>query len=177
MYSGGYESAMRIPVSYTHLDVYKRQVRESVEYTSPYQFEKDIKEENYYGVPFTVVFYKDKDGNTIPQDFISELAPPQDVYKRQVTTDEMGFAESKELYLGKYEVKEVKAGYGMVLSSEVHTVELIYAGQNVAVTETATSFVNERQKVEVSLEKALETNELFGIGNNGEIKNLSLIHI
>ena len=41
-----------------------------------------------------------------------------------VTTDETGFAKSKELYLGKYEVKEVKAGYGMVLSSEVHTVEL-----------------------------------------------------
>lgn len=37
-----------------------------------------------------------------------------------VTTDETGFAKSKELYLGKYEVKEVKAGYGMVLSSEVH---------------------------------------------------------
>ena len=90
-----------------------------------------------------------------------------------VTTDETGFAKSKELYLGKYEVKEVKAGYGMVLSSEVHTVELIYAGQDVAVTETATSFVNERQKVEVSLEKTLETNELFGIGNNGEIKNIS----
>ena len=90
-----------------------------------------------------------------------------------VTTDETGFAKSKELYLGKYEIKEVKAGYGMVLSSEVHTVELIYAGQDVAVTETATSFVNERQKVEVSLEKALETNELFGIGNNGEIKNIS----
>ena len=89
-----------------------------------------------------------------------------------VTTDETGFAKSKELYLGKYEVKEVKAGYGMVLSSEVHTVELIYAGQNVAVTETATSFVNERQKVEVSLEKALETNELFGIGNNGEMNDL-----
>ena len=33
-----------------------------------------------------------------------------------VTTDETGFAKSKELYLGKYEVKEVKAGYGMVLS-------------------------------------------------------------
>lgn len=90
-----------------------------------------------------------------------------------VTTDENGFAKSKELYLGKYEVKEVKAGYGMVLSNEVHTVELIYAGQNVPVTETTTSFVNERQKVEVSLEKALETNELFGIGNNGEIKNIS----
>ena len=60
-------------IDYLHTD---GTVRESVEYTSPYQFEKDIKEENYYGVPFTVVFYKDKDGNTIPQDFISELDPP-----------------------------------------------------------------------------------------------------
>jgi len=66
--------------------------------------------------------------------------------------------------------------YGTSLSGiavDEYTVELIYAGQNVAVTETATSFVNERQKVEVSLEKALETNELFGIGNNGEIKKIS----
>ena len=60
-------------IDYLHTD---GTVRESVEYTSPYQFEKDIKEENYYGVPFTVVFYKDKDGNTIPQNFISELDPP-----------------------------------------------------------------------------------------------------
>ena len=63
-------------IDYLHTD---GTVRESVEYTSPHQFEKDIKEENYYGVPFTVVFYKDKDGNTIPQDFISELAPPQSI--------------------------------------------------------------------------------------------------
>ena len=60
-------------IDYLHTD---GTVRESVEYTSPYQFEKDIKEENYYGVPLTVVFYKDKDGNTIPQDFVSELDPP-----------------------------------------------------------------------------------------------------
>ena len=60
-------------IDYLHTD---GTVRESVEYTSPYQLEKDIKEENYYGVPFTVVFYKDKDGNTIPQNFISELDPP-----------------------------------------------------------------------------------------------------
>lgn len=51
-------------------------VGESIEYTSPYQFEKDIKEENYYGVPMTIVLYKDKDGNTIPYDFISRLDPP-----------------------------------------------------------------------------------------------------
>ena len=90
-----------------------------------------------------------------------------------VTTDENGYGKSKELYLGKYEVKEVTAPYGMVLNDEIHTVELVYAGQNVSVTEAATSFVNARQKVEISLEKSLEVNELFGIGNNGEIQNIS----
>ena len=51
-------------------------VGESIEYTSPYSFEKDIKEENYYGVPMNIVLYKDRDGNTIPHSFLSELDPP-----------------------------------------------------------------------------------------------------
>ena len=51
-------------------------VGESIEYTSPYSFEKDIKEENYYGVPMSIVLYKDKDGNTIPHSFITQLDPP-----------------------------------------------------------------------------------------------------
>ena len=90
-----------------------------------------------------------------------------------VTTGKDGLAKSRELYLGKYEVKEIKAPYGMVLNDEIHTAELVYAGQNVSVTETATSFVNERQKVEISLKKTLETSDLFGIGQNGELKNIS----
>ena len=90
-----------------------------------------------------------------------------------VTTGEDGFAKSRELYLGKYEVQEIKAPYGMVLNDEIHTAELVYAGQNVSVTETATSFVNERQKAEISLKKTLETSDLFGIGQNGELKNIS----
>ena len=90
-----------------------------------------------------------------------------------VTTGKDGLAKSRELYLGKYEVKEITAPYGMVLNDEIHTVELVYAGQNVSVTETATSFVNERQKVEISLKKTLETSDLFGIGQNGELKNIS----
>ena len=51
-------------------------VGESIEYTSPYQFEKDIKEENYYGAPMSTDLYKDKDGNTIPYDFLTRLDPP-----------------------------------------------------------------------------------------------------
>ena len=90
-----------------------------------------------------------------------------------VTTDEDGTAKSKELYLGKYNVVETKAPTGMVINKEKHSVELTYAGQDVAVTETATSFVNERQKVKISLEKILEQDETFGIGKNDEIKNIS----
>ena len=47
------------------------------------------------------------------------------------------------------------------------TVELVYAGQEVAVTETSTSFYNERQKVEIDLTKSLEVDEAYGVGNNG----------
>lgn len=86
-----------------------------------------------------------------------------------VTTGKDGTAKSKELYLGKYAVKEITAPYGMVLNEEVHSVELVYAGQNVDVTETATSFYNERQHVEIDLIKSLAIDEAYGIGKNGEI--------
>lgn len=86
-----------------------------------------------------------------------------------VTTDETGLAESKPLYLGKYEIREIKAPYGMVLNTEIRTAELVYAGQEIEITETSASFYNERQKAAVSLEKVLEQNKTFGIGMNGEI--------
>ena len=86
-----------------------------------------------------------------------------------VTTGKDGTVKSKELYLGKYEVKEITAPYGMVLNEKVHSVELVYAGQNVDVTETATSFYNERQRVEIDLIKSLAIDEAYGIGKNGEI--------
>lgn len=86
-----------------------------------------------------------------------------------VTTGADGTAKSKELYLGKYEVKEITAPFGMVLNDGIHSVELVYAGQNVAVTETAASFYNERQRVEIDLTKRLETDKAYSIGKNGEI--------
>ncbi len=42
----------------------------------------------------------------------------------------------------------------MVVSGEIHTVELTYVGQNISVTETSILFYNERPKVQVSLSKA-----------------------
>lgn len=86
-----------------------------------------------------------------------------------VTTDETGLAKSKALYLGKYKIREIKAPYGMVLNTDIRTAELVYAGQEIEITETAASFYNERQKAAVSLDKVLEQNETFGIGMNGEM--------
>ena len=86
-----------------------------------------------------------------------------------VTTDETGLAESKLLYLGKYEVREITAPTGYVLNTEVHTAELVYAGQEVEITETAADFCNERQKAAVSLDKVLEQDERFSIGKSDEL--------
>lgn len=86
-----------------------------------------------------------------------------------VTTDKKGNAASKPLYLGKYTVREIKAPYGMVLNDEAKSVELTYAGETVDVTETVIELYNERQKAMLSLEKLLEKDSAFGIGENGEI--------
>lgn len=86
-----------------------------------------------------------------------------------VTTDETGLAESKPLYLGKYEVREITAPTSYVLNTEVHTAELVYAGQEVEITETAADFCNERQKAAVSLDKVLEQDERFSIGKSDEL--------
>lgn len=90
-----------------------------------------------------------------------------------ITTAGNGIASSKELYLGKYEIREIQAPFGMVLNQESKQVELVYAGQEIDVTEVSSGFYNERQKVQMSLEKMLEVNEVFGIGNNNELTNVT----
>ena len=86
-----------------------------------------------------------------------------------VTTGADGMAESKPLYLGKYEITEMKAPDGMVVNKDSHTAELVYAGQEIEITETAASFCNDRQKARISLSKVLEQNKQFGIGMNNEL--------
>ena len=91
----------------------------------------------------------------------------------EITTDENGYAETDLLYLGKYEVKEINAPDGYVLNSESQFLELSYAGQEIEVRDTVnTAFVNDYQKVEISLEKVLEQDEAYGIGTNVEYQNI-----
>lgn len=87
----------------------------------------------------------------------------------RLQTGQDGTATTEPLYLGTFKISEEKAAHGMVISNEIKTVELTYAGENIEMTSAEVSFYNERQKAEISLSKIIEQNELFGIGNNGEI--------
>ena len=97
----------------------------------------------------------------------------KDTFVDTITTGEKGTATSKQLYLGKYRVVEKTAPNGFVLNRTVNHIALTYAGQNEKVTNTSTSFTNDRQKVEIDLTKVLEQNEKFNIGSNDEILNVS----
>lgn len=90
-----------------------------------------------------------------------------------VTTQSDGMAASKALYLGKYVITEKQAPHGMALQTEPHTVELVYAGQEVTVTELRADMYNERQRVEISLVKTMETDTLFGIGQRDELTHVT----
>lgn len=97
----------------------------------------------------------------------------KDTFVDTITTDKKGTATSKQIYLGKYRVVEKTAPNGFVLNRTVNHIALTYAGQNEKVTNTSTSFTNDRQKVEIDLTKVLEQNEKFNIGSNDEILNVS----
>lgn len=88
-------------------------------------------------------------------------------------TNTKGTAISKQLYLGKYRVVEKTAPNGFVLNRTINHIELTYSGQNEKVTNTSTSFTNDRQNVVIDLTKILEQDEKFNIGNNDEILNVS----
>ena len=88
-------------------------------------------------------------------------------------TNTKGTAISKQLYLGKYRVVEKTAPNGFVLNRTINHIELTYSGQNEKVTNTSTSFTNDRQNVVIDLTKILEQDEKFSIGNNDEILNVS----
>ena len=98
-----------------------------------------------------------------------------------LTTDENGLAESKELYLGSYLIKEVEAPRGYVLDKEAKIVELKYAGQELAIASKSVEVHNDLQEIAISLNKALEkdpnfnssadlTKVRFGLYANEDIK-------
>ena len=77
----------------------------------------------------------------------------KDTLVKTVTTDKNGEAVIKDLPLGKYRVKETKATSGFVLNPDSQEVSFIYKDQNTPEIEEKLEFSNERQKVELSVEK------------------------
>ena len=77
----------------------------------------------------------------------------KDTLVKTVTTNKNGEAVIKDLPLGKYRVKETKATSGFVLNPDSQEVSFIYKDQNTPEIEEKLEFSNERQKVELSVEK------------------------
>ena len=96
-----------------------------------------------------------------------------DSQKGKISVYKSGKAFTGVTALGRYEVREIKAPYGYVLNNEPKEAELTYAGQEFEVRDTVdTEFENEYQRVMIRLSKTMENDELFGIGSNGEYKNV-----
>lgn len=99
-----------------------------------------------------------------------------------ITTNSEGKATSKKLPLGEYYVREVQAPENMVLSNEIKNVSLKYKDQNISIIFADTSFVNQRQKVDLNVIKKDADNDVelqgaeFGlyakeniVNNNGDV--------
>ncbi len=101
-----------------------------------------------------------------------------DLVKENLTTDTNGATVLKNLYLGTYIVKEKQAPTGFYNGGEEKTVTLSYAGQNVDVVFSETTFTNDRQKVEVMVTKQDEDTEnpldggIFGLYAASDITNV-----
>ena len=100
----------------------------------------------------------------------------KDTLVATVVTDENGEASVDNLPLGKYRITETKAPEGYVLNTESQEVLFTYEGQNTPVVEQEVLFQNERQKVEISVQKQDAETEtplsgaVFGLYNQEDIQ-------
>ena len=83
----------------------------------------------------------------------------------RIITGTDGTAVSKELYPGKYLLRETKAPEGYIINAEPCEITVVSGI-------VSAEIFNERQKQEFKLKKELETDLKFGIGFNGEILNI-----
>ena len=76
-----------------------------------------------------------------------------DLVKANLTTDSNGATVLKNLHLGTYTIKEVQAPENFYNGGEEKTVTLSYAGQDVETVFSESTFVNDRQKADVTVLK------------------------
>ena len=117
-------------------------------------------------------------GADITTAYGSKVYSKGDLVKENLTTDSNGAVILKNLHLGTYVVKEVQAPSGFYNAGEEKTVKLAYAGQNVEVVFSETTFTNDRQKAEVIVTKQDKDTEnplnggIFGIYAASDITNV-----
>ena len=71
-----------------------------------------------------------------------------------ITTDASGHAQSKQLPLGSYKVREKTAPSGFIRNPEIKDVALTYAGQDVAVTTAAVNVAEQPQPGRINIRKS-----------------------
>ena len=149
-------------------------VRESVEYTSEYQFAADIRQESFYGTSMTVDVYADKDGNTIDHAFLSTIDPPlkgvaiipspyiEDQVKNVPLTSEN--TEPSEAMNGhsRVEIEEMVLAHAQ---AEIDSMELSESvkllGARVYGSRTRESLITENSDIDVVLSYTAPNGELY----------------
>lgn len=97
--------------------------------------------------------------------------------KEHLTTDSNGAVILKNLHLGTYLIREVQAPENFYNGGEEKEVTLSYAGQNVDVVFSETTFTNDRQKAKVTVTKKDQDTEnpldggIFGLYAADDIVN------
>lgn len=95
---------------------------------------------------YTADFQKDENGNRMLEYQKGEKVDT-------ITTNEKGEASLSDLPLGTYEVVEVTAPEGFVLNETPQKITFTYKDQHTPVIEQTAAFVNDHQKVEISVVK------------------------
>lgn len=105
-----------------------------------------------------------------------------DYYKKDelvatITTDELGFARSDDLPLGKYYVVEKETANGFVLDGEPRDIDLTYRDQDTPVVTYDSEWQNSRQKAKVIVTKKEKDSDrvleggVFALCAKEDIKN------
>ena len=129
------------------LSTYKNDFKYEVQNLSGAVYEVYAAEDIY-----TADFQKDDTGKRI-------LEYAKGAKVAELTTDESGKADLDNLPLGEYKVVEKTAPEGFVLNEEEQKISFVYADQDTPVISQSAEFINDRQKVEVSVVKKDAENE------------------
>ncbi len=79
----------------------------------------------------------------------------KDELVKRIATDENGKANIENLPIGKYYIKEVKAGEGFVLNQEIKEFEIVNQGEDKTIQKVEIAYKNERQKVNLNGKEGL----------------------